>query len=87
MPSLRGYKRKGNKLLPHGTAKPETAQFMIMIKATRKTKQCHLIEYPFMSWRQLGNYEKPIREFFFFFCKLLLLGTELIFKNLQWPLV
>lgn len=27
MPSLREYKRRDNKLLPHGASKPEIAQF------------------------------------------------------------
>lgn len=50
MPSLREYKRKSNKLLPHGIGKPETAKFMIMVKATRKAKQRYLIVSPFMTW-------------------------------------
>ena len=48
-------------------AKPKAAKFMIMIKATGKTAQIHVIDVHFTNRVAVqGTHEKPIREGFFF---------------------
>lgn len=47
-------------------AKPNAAKFMIMIKATGKTAQIHVIDLHFPNRVAVqGNHDKPIREGFF----------------------